>query len=59
MDKGCQNIEWGKYYLKFDEDEQEDEWYFMEDVLQKVYHYEPKEEVKEFIEPKAKLTKLI
>lgn len=28
-----------EYFLKFDEDEEEDEFYFMQEIYQKLYHY--------------------
>lgn len=49
------------YFIKFDEDEQMDEYYFMDEVFQKLYHYSQDEGVKSKITPtpSAKLKHLL
>ena len=32
-------VRFNEFFIKFDEDEQEDEFYFMEEIYQKLYHY--------------------
>lgn len=48
-----------EFFLKFNEDEEEDEFYFMEEIYQKLFHYTQNEDLKEFITPKAKLSHLL
>jgi hypothetical protein len=50
-----------EYFIKFDEDQQMDEYYFMDEVFQKLYHYSQDEGVKSKITPtpSAKLKHLL
>lgn len=46
-------------WRKYNEDEEEDELYFIEEVFQKYYHYSKDENALKFVKPKAKLNGLI
>jgi hypothetical protein len=47
------------FYIKYDEDDQEDEYFLMNEVFQKAYHYSQNEDLKKVITPKAKLSHLL
>jgi hypothetical protein len=39
-----------EFYLPFNEDEEEDEKWFMDEVFDKLYFYSQKEEIKEYVQ---------
>ena len=47
------------FYRKYDEDEEEDEVYFLQEIFQKYYHYSQDQSTLKFVKPKAKLSGLI
>ena len=59
MIKEKQGLKWEEYFIKFDEDEEEDEFYLMEAVFQKAFHYSGDQDILKFVEEKKNLTKLL
>lgn len=47
------------FFVEYNEDDQEEEYYFMNEVFQKLFHYTQDESIKTLITPKAKLTHVL
>lgn len=47
------------FFIKYDEDDQEDEYFFMQNLFQKLYHYTKEEDIKKVVTPKEKLSHLL
>lgn len=47
------------FFIKYNEDDEEDEYYFMDSVFQKAYHYSNDPKITEVITPAKKVTHLL
>jgi hypothetical protein len=48
-----------EFFIKFNEEEQEEEYYLMDEVFQKLWYYAKDKELKTVITPKTKLSHLL